>query len=162
MKSVTQLLVHPLQLGSVALLIVNDHYLKLHHPGFLSGKLSDIAFMVVCPIWTFVAAATVLRLHGRQSGMLFLCIAMTGALFCAMQLTTWGDAFYRHLLGYLQWPARSAWSLVTGQRVGAARAVMATPDPSDLFCLPLLVVPWILYRRCPDRVADSVSAELVA
>ena len=44
------LLLHPLALASLALWIANDHWLKLALPGALTGKLSDAAGLVVCPL----------------------------------------------------------------------------------------------------------------
>jgi hypothetical protein len=49
-------MLHPLTLISFALLVVNDHFLKWAHPSWLTGKLSDVAGMVLAPI--VLSAAT--------------------------------------------------------------------------------------------------------
>mgnify|MGYP000618363709 CR=1 FL=1 len=49
-------LIHPVSLLALALLVVNDHYLKEAYPSFLSGKLSDVAFMILAPLWLLVGA----------------------------------------------------------------------------------------------------------
>jgi hypothetical protein len=45
-----RLLTHPVFTGSVALLAVNDHILKARWPGLITGKLSDIAGVVMIAI----------------------------------------------------------------------------------------------------------------
>lgn len=54
---------HPLFLGCVVVLAVNDHVLKARHPGWWSGKLSDIAGVAVVAV---VAAVVV----GPRKGLL--------------------------------------------------------------------------------------------
>jgi hypothetical protein len=50
--------------AALALLIINDNLLKGHGvvPGWLTGKLSDFAFLVVAPV---VFAALLPRRHDR-------------------------------------------------------------------------------------------------
>jgi hypothetical protein len=45
-----RLLTHPLFTGAVALLAVNDHVLKARWPGLITGKLSDIAGVIMIAI----------------------------------------------------------------------------------------------------------------
>jgi hypothetical protein len=40
---------HPVTLLSLVLLLVNDHLLKDAYPGLATGKLSDLAGLVVAP-----------------------------------------------------------------------------------------------------------------
>ncbi|MBK7890447.1 MAG: hypothetical protein IPJ84_06225 [Bdellovibrionales bacterium] len=35
--------VHPIPLTAVAILAMNDHFLKVRYPSFVTGKLSDFA-----------------------------------------------------------------------------------------------------------------------
>jgi hypothetical protein len=149
-----ELLLHPLVLSSFALLAFNDHLLKVHHPGLLSGKLSDVAFMIAAPLWLYVGGAWLAdRLaRGRfaeraRHPWLLCCVIGIGVLFSAMQLSAWGDALYRHGLGLLQWPLRALVSSLAGDGAVALRPVQATPDPSDLLCLPLLGIAYALGRR---------------
>jgi hypothetical protein len=37
------LLLHPIALAAIAVLVANDHRWKASHPGWLTGKLSDVA-----------------------------------------------------------------------------------------------------------------------
>ena len=155
------LLLRPELLGCVLLFAVNDALLKAAYPGWLTGKLSDVGLLVVAPVWLFVAlcwlipryteedpASCAPELVARQRfAALVASIVLVGGLFTAMQLTAAGDAFFRHGLGYLQWPARVCWALVRGVTLPAAAPVKATPDPTDLLCLPMLGVAWWLVVR---------------
>lgn len=49
-----QLLLHPFFLFSLLALLLNDHWLKYMCPGWITGKLSDFAGLLVFPVfWTF-------------------------------------------------------------------------------------------------------------
>ena len=50
-------LAHPLAVGSLVLLALNDHVLKQAWPGWVTGKLSDLAGLVVAPLVLAVALA---------------------------------------------------------------------------------------------------------
>lgn len=43
-------MLHPITLVSLAMLVLNDHFLKWAHPSWLTGKLSDVAGMILAPI----------------------------------------------------------------------------------------------------------------
>ena len=40
---------HPLTVGATAVLLLNDHVFKQAWPGLVTGKLSDVAGLVVAP-----------------------------------------------------------------------------------------------------------------
>ncbi len=52
-KNAASLLLHPLFLISLCVLFCNDFYLKAAYPGFLTGKLSDIAGLVAFSLFLF-------------------------------------------------------------------------------------------------------------
>jgi len=41
---------HPLALAAAALILLNDFVLRGHAPGWLTGKLSDVGWLVVAPV----------------------------------------------------------------------------------------------------------------
>ena len=51
-------LVHPVALVALAAWIANDHFLKRLHPGLVSGKLSDVACLIVVPLLAIAAWAS--------------------------------------------------------------------------------------------------------
>jgi hypothetical protein len=147
-------LLHPVVIASLVLLVVNDHWLKGHYSSWATGKLSDVAFMVLSPIWLAVLVGYVVEgclprkrtgaclSAGSQRLILGLMIGSVGVLFTSMQLTEAGDWFYRSSLGALQWPTRAIWELTRGNALPAPLLVATTRDPSDLLCLPFLAIAW--------------------
>ncbi len=143
-------LTHPITVGCFVLLVLNDHWLKPVHPGWLSGKLSDVAFMVLAPLWLFaVWSRLVFRRNQEPSDSsrqraLWACLLLIGVTLVLMETTAWGDWLYRYGLGALQFPFRAAADWALQAEWGEFRPVQATPDLTDLFCLPFLAVAyWI-------------------
>jgi hypothetical protein len=136
-------LLHPIALAAIALLIVNDHLLKARYPGWLTGKLSDVAGMVFFPLLLRALIVPILRLRsdlhpGRElrERLLIACVALTALLLAAIKLAEPATAACEQLLGAL-----------LGGRVEIVR------DPTDLLALPfVLVAPWIA-RRAERRAA---------
>ena len=119
-------LAHPLWWAGLALLLINDNLLKGHGvvPGWLTGKLSDFAFLVVAPV---VFAAMLPRgVPGRRP----LAIAAVVGVFVAADLS----------------PAVSDAVVALAARVGLRWKLW--PDATDLVALAVLPVTiHLLYRR---------------
>ncbi len=113
-------LLHPLWVGALIVLVVNDHALKGTGllPAAVTGKLSDVAGLVVAPM----LLATVLRTAGRRA--LIACHGLVGAVFAAIQL--WD-------------PAANAWA---GLMSAVGFPWQIAPDPTDLLALPALAASW--------------------
>ncbi len=113
-------LLSPAWIASLAVLGLNDHLLKGSGllPDMLTGKLSDVAGMLVAP--ALLAAIT--RTKSRRG--LFLCHLAVGAVFAAINLSA---------------DAASAWSALMGL---AGSPWQITVDPSDLLVLPALFLSW--------------------
>lgn len=123
-------LLHPLPLAAVVLLIANDHVLKGSGllPGWVTGKLSDLAGLFFFPIALFVAVDAVTRggASRRRARAAIAVSAATAVGFCLLKLSPPLNA----------WVA-SAW----GPNV---------LDPSDLLALPCAAAAaiWLLAPRC--------------
>jgi len=146
----------PLALSALALLIVNDHDLKQRWPGWLTGKLSDLAGLVLLPI---VLQAVIELLRKRVSSAPWLthaCCAASGLGFVLLE--TWPPAslLFRASLGVLQWPLRA---LAAGERVDLVW-VRHVADGADLLTLPALLLPWWHGTR-RARAQNAGQAELV-
>src|SRR5687768_2705719 len=113
-------LLTPTWLAAIAVLGVNDHLLKGAGvlPGVVTGKLSDIAGMIVAP----VLLAALLGLRSRR-GLLF-CHAAVGVVFAAINVSP---------------AAADAWTWLMSL-VGANWVI--TVDPTDLLTLPALALGW--------------------
>ena len=113
-------LLTPTWLLALAVLGVNDHLLKGAGilPGSLTGKLSDLAGMIVAP----ALLAALLGLRSRRG--LLLCHLAVGAVFAAIKVSP---------------AAADAWSWLMGL---AGNAWTITVDPTDLIALPVLAIGW--------------------
>ncbi|WP_394827797.1 hypothetical protein [Pendulispora albinea] len=146
------LLAHPWIVGSIALLWINDHVLKVHWPSALTGKLSDAAGLVFFPVVLLALLSLAARAARRPPAAigfrsLLLCALVTGAVFAWVKLDPAGTAWYRHALGALQWPLRAALRLGHGQGLPALRRVVAVTDPTDVWTLPfVMIAPWLARR----------------
>ncbi|MET7401531.1 hypothetical protein ABZS66_49425 [Dactylosporangium sp. NPDC005572] len=139
-------LTHPVTVGAVALLLVNDHLLKAAYPGPVTGKLSDVAGLAFAP--ALVAAVLCLlvpRVPARVAAAAGL--AGTGLAFTWVKATTAGAE-----------AASAAWSLLRPS------AVLA--DVTDLAALPALAIAWWTWTRVrtaelPETWTRTVRALLV-
>lgn len=77
----TSALLSPRWLAAVAVLAINDHIIKNASPGVVSGKLSDLAGMVVAP--TLLACV----LAVRSRGGLLACHVAVGAVFACLKIS---------------------------------------------------------------------------
>lgn len=139
-------LLHPLTLAFLALWIVNDHVLKQAYPGLLSGKLSDVASLVVFPLLMLASVELLwpsLSKTARRA-VLGLAVAATGSVMISIKLFEPAAWVYREGLGALQWPFYAALAWLRSAELPALRSVHLAMDPSDLFTLPSLVISvWI-------------------
>ncbi|RKE22713.1 hypothetical protein [Streptomyces sp. TLI_171] len=122
---------HPGTLLAVLLLAFNDRVAKHGWPGGLTGKLSDVAWMVVAPPVFALLPTAVLRLRGDRPAA--VGIAFTAASFAFAKSTAAGAE-----------SASRLWSLT-----GVESRTVA--DRTDLLALPALMVSWWLWRHRPDR-----------
>lgn len=160
-------LLHPLVLGAVALLIVNDHYLKAHWPSWWTGKLSDVAGLAMFPLllqalWEQVPARRG-KVFRPSRAVLVTCVLLTALVFTAVKVSPLAAEGWRWGLGLLQWPVRLVLALVSGQRLPGVSPVAHTLDVTDLFTLPAVLLSLGLgWRRAappsPETGRPEVSA----
>jgi len=135
----------PLPLVALLLLALNDHVLKgSGAPGWLTGKLSDVAGMIFFPL-LLQAAWELLRARlggpwGPSRRVLIGCAVATAAVFGSIQVMPAAGEAYRWGLGALQWPVRAVVQLLHGRPVPSVLPVQLTPDPSDLLTVPFVLV----------------------
>jgi hypothetical protein len=132
-------LAHPLWWAALALLLINDNLFKGRGvvPGWLAGKLSDFAFLVVAP----VLFATIIprRAPGRRT---FATFAVVGLYVAADLSRAVSDAV-----------------VATAARVGLHWKLW--PDPTDLLALAVLPVTVWLMRRPPEATDPTARRTAV-
>ena len=145
----TPALLHPVTLVALALWAINDHVLKGFGPGGLTGKLSDVTALVVCPIVLLGIVEWQVPKLVRQhlAAALACCCGAIGLLLCGLELSAPVELAYQHTLTSVQHAVRSLAALASGDRLPDYVLVQTTPDVTDLFTLPALVVPWWLVMR---------------
>jgi hypothetical protein len=155
-------LLHPIPLVAMGLFALNDHVLKALHPGFWSGKLSDLAGLVFFPLllqgfWEGASA-----LAGRRAAPRFrawgVCAGVTALIFAAIQVHPEAAEAWRTGLGLAQWPFRAMWALSQGANLPIPTPVQHTMDPTDLWALPFLLLGgWAARTRAVTFSAETAE-----
>lgn len=132
-------LTHPVWLGALALLVINDHVLKGAGllPGWMTGKLSDFAGMLVAP----ALLAVLLRLSTRRS--FALAHVAVGFVFAAINVSPPVAALVELGSSYTPFP----WTI--------------TVDPTDLIALPALLLSFRVFAKS-GHVAGRRGVEALA
>ncbi|HEX5825479.1 MAG TPA: hypothetical protein VFY18_13555 [Candidatus Limnocylindrales bacterium] len=162
-------LVHPVTLAALALLLVNDHVLKAAWPGWWTGKLSDVAALIVGPVavaalWQLVRRRALVPHRGWWLPPAEAMIAIAfGAMFVAVKLDPTANEAYARLVGLLGWPIGLAGDLLAGRTVQALAPAPTVLDAGDLIALPAVAVGWWLAigarRVGGDSAGDRPSSD---
>lgn len=131
-------------------MVANDHWLKAAAPGWVTGKVSDVAGLVLAPLVLQAAWELALHLVGRPWGPSVRtgvgAALLVGAVFAAINLMVPAADAYRVILGVVQWPFAAIASLVGSGTVPPFRQVTFVRDPGDLVTMPALLLPIALAR----------------
>lgn len=119
--------------AALLVLVLNDHWLKGAGllPGWLTGKLSDFAGLIVAPI----LMATLVRARTRSSRL--ACWALVAAGFAAIKLS---PAAARGVEHFTRWVG-SGWQIWS--------------DPTDLIALSVLPLAWRVLHSSAEPAARS-------
>lgn len=131
---------HPFTLASIAILLINDHWLKTATPSALTGKLSDFAGLFFFP-FLLAALLSAARLPARPTFL--LALAITGGWFALMKTTLWANALTRATL-----------SAVWG---GPVSIVL---DPTDCWALVMFFPAWLLWCNLERERASQPPGKL--
>ena len=142
-------MLHPVVLAAVLVLVVNDHILKAAYGNWLTGKLSDVAGLLLFPVLLVSAVELAAAAAGRRwrtdRRALAICAAPTIAAFSLVELAPFAESLYNAGLGLAQTPARALTGVPSGP-------VTSTADVTDLLALPAAVVPLLLHRGAQSIV----------
>jgi hypothetical protein len=145
----------PLALAALVLLFVNDHELKQRWPGWLTGKLSDLAGLVLLPIVLLTLLELTRRRVSSTSWQARGCCRVAGAGFVLLECWSPASLLFRATLGVLQWPLRM---LLAGHAVELCW-VGHVPDREDLLALPALLLPWWYGARRARLARDNARRD---
>lgn len=138
-------LLHPVTLCSIFLLVLNDHMLKELFPGFITGKLSDVAGMIFFPI---VLAAFIQMLFPKVrsfEGRIVWCSALaTAIVFVGVKTVHWANELYAHVFGFTYSLVVNVETLLTDLSFGPIRKASLIMDPSDVWAVVFVFFPILL------------------
>lgn len=123
LRTALRAVAHPGSVLALVVLVLNDHVLKQAWPGWVTGKLSDVAGLVVAPLLLSVVL-TLLRVP-RPAQVAFVA---TGAGFVFCKTTDFGAGV-----------TSAVWSLF-------GTPTMIRADVTDLLALPALYASWRVHR----------------
>ena len=135
---------------AVLVLFVNDHFLKAAYPGFITGKLSDIAGMIYFPLLLEMLLAPMVK-HRR---LLLACCTATAIAFTLTKTTAFGNDAFRLAWGAMQWP----WYALRGE--GFPRVVLVQ-DPTDVIAVPFVLIALYTGSRRFKRTSNATSMSTV-
>ena len=130
-------------IGALVSLIVNDVYAKQRFPGWVTGKISDAAGLVltVLVILALMAWAMNLGLAPKPSagvGRVVFVVAVVVAGFCLVKTIDPVARFYGAALTTITQPFR--WLMSTFTDINPRGRVAVIADPTDLYALPALAL----------------------
>ncbi len=136
-------LVHPLALGTMALLLLNDHVLRRWWPSWWTGKLGDVAWLGFAPLAMAALLAFLIppRLRERISSndVGHAAFILTAGIFGLAKTLPLCHRLVVRIL-----------SMIVGGPVALQR------DPMDLLALPALLLGWAIWKQTEPN-ADSQS-----
>jgi len=147
-------LLHPAVWLAITVLVVNDHVLKAHVPGWLTGKLSDVAGLIFFPLVLAGLCDLAAHLARRELSsasrrrLVLATVSATAVVFAGIQLSPALADLYLDALSLLQWPYHALIAAVHRAPLPDLQRPVHTADVTDLIALPALLVPlWIARRR---------------
>jgi hypothetical protein len=157
-------LLHPLAVAALALLLVNDHYLKALAPGLVTGKLSDFAGLAFFPV-LLVAAWEILisrtgPLAGPRAHPMAIAVGATGLAFALAKTVPPVAATVGWGLGTAQWLLSLPLTLMSGRQLPPLVPGVVVVDPTDLVALLALAIPFWIGTRRPLPTASEERATL--
>lgn len=137
--------------------------LKRVWPGWVTGKLSDLAGLYLFPL-VIVAVleavcATAGRARPRRGLSLGIAAAATVVVFASIKMVPPAGDVYRTVFGWIRWPLSALENGIAGDGFDATARVNLVADRSDLIALPAAGLAWLVHGRPPrtGRAPDQPS-----
>ncbi len=129
-------MLHPISIVAIVILLWNDHWLRIYHPSWLSGKLGDFAWLTFAPFICALLLAWIIpqRLNRHEELVGLSAFAFIGLWFALAKTIP-----LVHDLTVMAWDGIVGWH-------GTQHL-----DPTDLLTLPALLVGGYVWRWSKDR-----------
>lgn len=130
---------HPIFISALIVLIVNDQFLKQTFGNWWTGKISDAAWLVLCPLFIVGLYEHLAKRNSSMGIYVVSSVVVACALVAINTLPVAGD-FYQTGLAAAQWPFKAVAVLFTGDEIPTVGAVALTGDSTDLITLPFALI----------------------
>lgn len=128
-------LAHPISIGAVLMLLLNDHYFRQRWPSWWTGKTGDFAWLIFAPLVAATAIAWVLprRQRKQESIVGIIAFSFTGLWFAGVKISPAINKATVVLIDiFVDWNG----SLLV--------------DPGDLIALPALLIGWHIWQQAKN------------
>ena len=114
------LLAHPLSITAMMVLFINDHFLRIYYPSWITGKLGDFAWLYFSPLALAVVLSFILprRLKENSLTIILISIGLICGIFLLGKTSVQVNAWMKEGIGLL-----------------LRRPVSLHRDPTDLIAL---------------------------
>jgi hypothetical protein len=124
-------LAHPFSLLSMAVLFINDYYLRIVHPSWFTGKLGDFAWLFFFPIFLTALLVWVLpKKWLKGTTPILVGIGVTTLVFTLGKTV---PAVLGLIIDGLEWVIQ--WEFIS------------VVDPTDLIAFPVMVLTYLLWKN---------------
>ncbi len=131
-------LAHPVSLSAVLVLLLNDHLFKALWPGWVTGKLGDVAGLVFAPLLVAVPLSLLLPRRVGERAVGLTAIAITGAWWVLAVTVPDVHALSLSVLGVL-----------------TQAPFYFERDPTDALALPGLLGAWYAWWHSGARAGNG-------
>jgi hypothetical protein len=134
------LLTHPLSITAILVLVINDHFLRVYYPSWITGKLGDFAWLFFSPLALAAILAIIIPKHLNRNSqtIILLSIGLISGIFLLGKTSAQVNAWMREGMG-----------LLLRQPVSLYR------DPSDLIALIATGGTYITWKR--NKMPEKAS-----
>ena len=154
-----EIVLHPVALAGLALLVLNDHVLKGAAPGWLTGKLSDVAGLAFLPFLILGLLDVARRRRPPDVRAAAVAAAATALAFTAIKLVEPLREVAASTGGWLRAPLDALISPAIGARAPVGGPVAIVADPTDVIAVLACAAVVLVVRRTAGQARRGSSCD---